>query len=168
MTALHYASLIVTYATVCVTWPGMVLYHRLTRGSWRDTAVGVHLMALAGVDAAIFSMLLLAVWWPVLALVGWYQWAYVASVAGIPVVNVWRTVILWRLYHPSKGAQPMPIRRPLVAHPLLVWQAVMAGTQVVNGTLLGSLKLALLAGAVQVALVFYQHGRASATTKESL
>lgn len=99
MTAIQYAAEVVTYATFAAAWGFIVLYHVLTRGDWRTTTVGRHVMALVAVDAAIFTMLTLAHLWPWLAAQAWYQWLYVCVVAGIAVVTVWRAVILWRVQH---------------------------------------------------------------------
>ena len=97
MTAIQYAAMIVTYTTAAVAWGFAIMYHTVTAGQWRKSAVGGHIMAFTLVDAAIFTMLTAANLWPYLAAQPWYQWAYVTVVAGIAVVTVWRGIILWKV-----------------------------------------------------------------------
>jgi hypothetical protein len=151
------ASLLVMYVSALVPWAFIVAYHRLSRGVWRRDPMGWHIMAITGVDAAIFTMVVFAVWWPILAGQPAYRWTYLAMVAGIPAVTVWRGVILWRLYR--ERDEPVTPRRRM-EHPLLVWQGVLALAQVVNAELVGGVKLAGLIGAAQVALGFFAYGRA--------
>jgi hypothetical protein len=100
------ASIVVIYAAVGASWTTVLLYQWVTKGAcWRDW-MGVHLMAISLVDAAIFSLLLAAYLHPPLALQSWYQWGYVTSVAGIPIVNAWRAVILWILYRRRVAPTP--------------------------------------------------------------
>lgn len=96
-TALHFAAEVVTYGTAYVATMFCLMYHVITGGGWRHSSMGRHVMALAAVDAAIFLMLTAANLWPWLAIQVWYQWLYIAVVALISVVTVWRGVILWRL-----------------------------------------------------------------------
>lgn len=96
------AFMALTYTTALVTWTFIVLYHVLSRGTWRRDPLGRHLMALAGVDAAIFTMLSVADWLPRLAAARWFDWAYLVVVSGIAVTTAWRAAILWRLYHPRR------------------------------------------------------------------
>jgi len=100
VTAFKLAGLTVTYATALVAWAFIILYHVLSRGAWRHDPLGRHLMALAAVDAAIFTTLAAANLWPVLAGTGWFRWVQLVVVSGIAVTTAWRAVILWRLYHP--------------------------------------------------------------------
>jgi hypothetical protein len=154
--------LVVTYVSTFVPWAFILAYHLMTAGTWRRDPMGWHIMAITAVDAGIFSMLLGAVWWPMLAGQPVYQWTYVLMVAGIPAVTAWRGVILWRLYRERAVLAVRPPRRRL-EHPLLVWQGVLALAQVVNAELVGGVaggKLALLVGAAQVAVGFYAYGRA--------
>lgn len=100
MTAIDVAALVVTYGSTAVCWAFVVAYQLLTRGGWRRSSLGVHLMAIAFVDATIFTMLTAAHLWPWLALQPWFRWTYVVVVAGIAGVTAWRLVILWRANHP--------------------------------------------------------------------
>jgi hypothetical protein len=169
------ATIVITYVTTGVAWAFIIMYHALSHGGWRRDPIGRHLMALAGVDASIFSMLTAASLWPWLALQPWFRWVYLGMVSGIAGVTAWRAVILWRLYHinpPAADAAPphrraAMRRRVKIKHPFLLWQSVLAGLQVVNASLLTGTaleKVALFVGAAQLATTFYARGNAAAPT----
>lgn len=158
-------TLMVTYVSALVPWAFIVAYHRMSRGAWRRDPMGWHIMAITAVDAGIFTMLVFAVWWPILAGQPAYQWTYLAMITGIPAVTVWRGVILWRLYKERLALATEPLRR--IEHPILVWQSGLALGQVLVAEFVAGPaggKLALVVGAAQVALGFYAYGRARATS----
>jgi len=102
MKAITFTSDVVVYGTMAVCWVFILMYQFLTAGEWRYDPLGRHLMSLAFVDAAIFTMIGAANLWPWLGTQTWFLWSYIGVVAGIGIVTAWRLGILWRAYHPKE------------------------------------------------------------------
>jgi hypothetical protein len=93
------------YAMVLVPWIFAAAYHWRTRGAWRRSTVGWHLMAIAVVDSGPFLHVALAVWWPVLASYEMYQWSYRLSIAAMVLVTAWRVFMVFA--RPPEEQVPM-------------------------------------------------------------
>ena len=83
------------YAMVLAQVVFAISYHWRTRGTWRRSVVGWHLMAIAIVDAGPFAHLAVVVGWPVLAAYAWFQWSYRGSIAMMILVTAWRTALVF-------------------------------------------------------------------------
>ena len=112
--SLAHASVLVTWSNLLFPLMFLVQYQVTTRGAWRRSIIGWHVMVLTAVDMLIFGELGAALIWPRLGLLVWYQWMYVATVWGITLVTVWRMVMQWRsqrrgtelLAHPQARTSP--------------------------------------------------------------
>jgi hypothetical protein len=101
--SLAVVAMVVMWVSALVPWGFAIMYHWVSGGQWRHDPMGWHIMAITVVDGLIFAMLVVASLIPLLGQRTWYQWLYLLVVAGIPVVTVWRGLILWRLYHPKEA-----------------------------------------------------------------
>ena len=63
---------------------------------WYRDSVGWHVMSFAAIIGVIFTMLELTYWWPHLAALAWYVWAYLGTFAAFAGVGIWRLVIILR------------------------------------------------------------------------
>jgi hypothetical protein len=180
------ASVVVIWAGAVAAWVFVAMYHLLSRGAWARDPIGRHVMAFVAVDAAVFTLLALTTLWPLLGLMTWYRWAYVASVAGIPYTIIWRIVIAWRLFHdivpvagrrpeetvpvPTPGVTPVrppPRPRTRLGQPAITAVVGLAAGQVTVVDLVGGAlghHVALLVGVVQVGLGCFAYGRAGRTS----
>jgi len=178
------ASMVVIWAGAISAWIFVVMYHVLSRGGWARDPIGRHVMAFVGVDAAVFTLLALTTLWPLLGLMTWYRWAYVASVAGIPYTILWRILIAWRLFHDVVGVagrRPEEVRpepapgeakvRRRVGQPVVAALVALAGVQVAVMDLVGGAvgrHVVLLAGVVQVGLGCFAYGRSGVSEPEAV
>jgi hypothetical protein len=87
---------VVVYATVATTWTFILLYQVISKGNWRKTEMGVHVMTYVAADALIFTMLGMANLIPWLAAQQWFLWTYIGAVSMIALSTMWRISILWR------------------------------------------------------------------------
>jgi hypothetical protein len=94
---------VITYGTFLIALVFIVGYAYWTRGHWRDSTMGWHLMAIASSEALVFGLLSLAHLEPALAVHAWFRWVYLIAVATIGLVTLWRFIILWIVYHPRRG-----------------------------------------------------------------
>jgi hypothetical protein len=102
----HAVDLAIIYASVLAPCGFIIAYQWRTRGLWRRSVVGWHLMAVAAAELGPFLHLAAAVIWPWLALLAWFQWSYRASIAAMAVVSVWRTFMVFR--RPARDQAPLP------------------------------------------------------------
>lgn len=68
-------------------------YHRLTRGAWRDTQMGRHVMVYMASTALVLSLAsarLVVVEWFDQSDPAWFQVARLATYVTIPAIFVWR------------------------------------------------------------------------------
>jgi len=93
----------ITYGTFFVAVTFIATYAWLARGSWYQTSMGWHLMAITASEALVFGLLVVAHIFPGIAIHGWFRWLYLICVASIGLVTLWRLVILWMAYHPRGG-----------------------------------------------------------------
>jgi hypothetical protein len=64
--------------------------------------MGWHLMAIAGSEAWVFGLLVIAHIFPGLGRFSWFRWLYLISVASIGLITLWRLIILFTTTRPVK------------------------------------------------------------------
>ena len=94
---------VITYATFIIALAFIIGFAWWTHGTWRETHMGWHLMAIATSEALVFGLLAMAHFFSGLARHEWFKWLYLSCVATIGLVTLWRLVILWVVYHPRHG-----------------------------------------------------------------
>ena len=99
--------LAIIYVSVLAPCGFIVAYQVRTKGWWRRSVVGWHLMAVAVAELGPFLHLAAATVWPWLVLLAWFQWSYRASIVAMAAVSVWRTVLVFR--RPAADQAPLPV-----------------------------------------------------------
>lgn len=83
----------------------LVAYHRQTRGAWRDSEMGRHLMIFMAALASVFA--LATVRFITVDLLGhelplWFEWLRLVDFLSIPIVLAWRRLLLARAQDSSE------------------------------------------------------------------
>lgn len=82
------------YVQGAAAWAFIAEYQRRTRGAWRRTILGWHVMALTFVDAIFSTEVALAHIWPWLALVPAFRVSLAAVFIAGALITMWRLGIL--------------------------------------------------------------------------
>lgn len=95
--ALRIASGGVLLLSLLIAAEWLVAYHRLTRGAWRRSSMGRHLMTFMAVIAAVaFAFAARVVWVNMLGNDDnvWFRAARLLVLMAVPVVLMWRRILL--------------------------------------------------------------------------
>jgi hypothetical protein len=90
------ASTVLTVLGAVACWYFVVVYHWTTRGDWRRTPVGRHLMAFTANLGALFVLIVVARLWPDYPLRPQITLVFFAAVVA---QLAWRCVLLHRYQH---------------------------------------------------------------------
>jgi hypothetical protein len=100
---------ILAVVTTLMSLEWNIAYHRQTKGAWRRSGMGRHMMAFAAALSAVF-LLASARFITVDVLghtdPGWFQWLRLVVFTSIPIVIGWRRVLLARAQGSQEGEAP--------------------------------------------------------------
>lgn len=102
--------LALVFGMVAVQVAFIAVYQWRTRGAWRRSVVGWHLMAVAAADLGPFLHLAAVAIWQWLVLLAWFQWSYRASIAAMIFVTGWRIALTF--IRPANVQAPLPASEP--------------------------------------------------------
>jgi len=92
----QFAGYVLVILTSLIAIELTIAYHRQTRGTWRDTVMGKHLMTFMAAIAAVVATWAIAVVIRILGheTPGWFEWLRLAVFSSIPAVLLWRRILL--------------------------------------------------------------------------
>ena len=108
MSVYQIASVVAVVSNTLVPLGFMIYYQVRTRGGWRRSVTGWHIMSLTGNDVLIFAMLLLQAIFLTLATSVVYQWAYLLVVWGVTPITTWRWLMVRREQRRGEAAVSVP------------------------------------------------------------
>lgn len=97
---------IIIFASAIIAVEWVFAYHWKSRGDWRVTNMGRHLMVFMASLAAILSMIAVeTLIEDVLSggMPGWWEWLELVVITSLPFVLAWRRVVLYQAQRTRKN-----------------------------------------------------------------